>query len=497
VPRGVQTLDVRFDYLSAPRAFGPGFGRSPDVTPHLQVIAFSQLVLYPADAPADAVRIEARVRIPPGWRFDGALGRAAGAGGDIALPAVPLTTLADSPILAGEFFRTIPLTQGEAPVRLSIAADRPADLAVGADTLAGLRNLVAEAAAVFGPGHYRRYVWLTALSGVLSHDGTEHAESSDVREAERLLTDPAFGIDRRLFPHEYVHSWNGKYRRPAGLDTVNLQAPMIDDLLWAYEGLTRYYGDLVLTARSGLAGADATRDFLAYVAAQMALDRPGRAWRTLADTAIAVPAFGDAPTEWTAIRRGSDYYNEMLLIWLEADMMIRRATQGRKSLDDVCGAFFSGPERAPAVRPYARSDLIEALRRVAPLDWAGFFKARLDTISAAAPLGGLEASGWTLDFSDASSAFLADLETTEREADLSFSLGLWGDDGVVRDAIVAAETSASPLQLTLSQGDLTRTVPLDYHAGLRIPHLRRDPANPDLLKDLLAPRAAHLGERPN
>jgi predicted metalloprotease with PDZ domain len=268
---------------------------------------------------------------------------------------------------------------------LSIAADAPDDLAVSDTAIGGLKALVGGATALFGEGHYRRYVWLVSLSDTLTHDGTEHHESSDVREAENLFTQSAHAVDWRLFPHEYMHSWNGKYRRPAALDTRNYQQSMVDDMLWAYEGLTRYYADLVLTARSGLATPEQSRAYLAYVAAQMDRGRPGRMWRTLGDTATAVPAYGDAPSAWTAARRGQDYYNEMLLIWLEVDMAIRASTGGGKSLDDFCRRFFSGPEREPAVKPYTRADLIKALHDVAPLAWEEFFTLRIDTINPRAP----------------------------------------------------------------------------------------------------------------
>lgn len=525
VPQGVDALDVRFDYFSPPKAFGPGFGETPNSTRHLLIILFSQLVLYPSDASADLVMVTTKVRVPAGWKIDSALTPLSRNGDEIALPVTTLYTLADSPMLAGEYFRSFDITLGTGATRLSVAADAPADLAVNDTAVAGLQNLVAESAALFGPGHYRRYVWLASLSNRLSHDGTEHHESSDVREAATLFIDPAYAIDWRLFPHEYVHSWNGKYMRPAGLHTVNYQQPMIDDLLWMYEGLTRYYGDFVLTARSGLASTEQTRAYLAYVGAQMDRDRPGRNWRPLADTASAVPAYGDAPAAWTAIRRGPDYYNEMLLIWLEADMDIRNATRGRKSLDDFCAAFFSGPEREPAVKPYVRSDVIDALHRVAPLDWDAFLTARINAINPRAPLGGLRASGWALAYDDTPNAFIEELGKTSGTDDLSLSLGVWVDrDGTVqdvvtgspafdaglapgvrltainsrpwtagaaRDAIVAAEQASAMLELTVASGDSVQTLRVNYHDGLRYPHLTRDPFRPDLLSQVLAPRAAH------
>ena len=369
VPSQTRAIAVRFDFFSPPRSFGPGFGETPDATTHLLVLAFNQLILYPADASADAVEVSTRVHIPAGWKVDSALPLEQVSGNEVSLPVASLYTLVDSPLLAGEYFRTIPLEGGSAPARMSIAADRPGDLAVSDSMIGSLDRLLSEATALFGPGHYRRYVWLVALGDRLGHDGLEHHESSDVREAEGLFTDPAYAIVWRLFPHEYVHSWNGKYRRPDGLATRNYQQPMIDDLLWVYEGLTRYYGDFVLSARSGFASEEQTRTYLAYVAALIARARPGRDWRSIADTAAADPAYAQAPAEWESVRRGSDFYSEMLLVWLEADTLIRKQTHGRRSLDDFCRGFFAGPERAPAVRPYSRADLIGALQRTAAFDW--------------------------------------------------------------------------------------------------------------------------------
>jgi predicted metalloprotease with PDZ domain len=521
VPAGASTVEVRFDFFSPPRSFGPGFGETPDATMHLIVLAFNQLILYPAGTSADAIDVKTEVRIPDGWKLDCALPLARVSRGEVSLPVVSLYTLVDSPLLAGEYFRSIPLGAKSGSTRLSIAADRPEDLAVGDGLIHEMDRLVAEAAALFGPGHYRGYAWLVALGDRLGHDGLEHHESSDVREVEQLFTNPAYGIDWRLFPHEYVHSWNGKYRRPAGLATRNYQQPMLDDLLWVYEGLTRYYGDFVLTARSGLATPEQTRAYLAYLAALMARDRPGRDWRSIADTAIAYPGFAQAPEEWENVRRGSDFYSEMLLVWLEADTLIRKQTHGARSLDDFCRSFFAGPERAPAVRPYSRADVIAALHEVAAVDWDAFFRARVASVNPRVPLAGIEAGGWQLTYDDTPNEFLTALEKTNTEADLSLSLGLWvKPDGTVvdvvegspaftagiapamrliaidghkwtieeaRSAIVRAERSRQPIELEVASGDEVRNLRADDHGGLQYPHLRREAGKPDLLDAILAP----------
>jgi predicted metalloprotease with PDZ domain len=521
VPAGARAVEVRLDYFSPARPFGPGFGNSPNSTAHLVIVLFNQLLLYPADAAADAVDVAAKVRIPSGWTFDSALAPQHTDDGEIVLPVVSLSMLVDSPLLAGEHFRSIPLT---ANTRISLAGEAMGDLAVDHTVLSGLRNLVPEAAAVFGPAHYRRYVWLVSLGDTLAHDGLEHHESSDVRDTDRFFTDPASRIDWVLFPHEYVHSWNGKYRRPVGLATRNYQQPMLSDMLWLYEGLTRYYGDFVLAARSGLLAPEQARAYLAYVAAQMDEDRPGRDWRSLGDTATAVPAFADAPAAWTTVRRGADYYNEMLLVWLEADTAIRRRSNDKRTLDDFCRMFFSGPGPMPSVKPYERSEVIKDLHAVEPSDWNDFLSERIDAIDPKAPLDGVRNGGWTLVYDDNPNPFFQAVDTRTSSYNLSLSLGLWvKPDGSVldvvggspafvegvapgmrliaidgrewsirnaRDAIVGAEHAAKPIELRVAFGDVTREVRLNYHGGLRYPHLRRDRTRPDLLAAILAPRAS-------
>ena len=520
VPAGVSLLDVRFDYLSPPKAFADGYGRTPNASPHLVILPLNHFVLYPAAASAETTMVKARVRLPAGWKSDGALHPERVDGDVLVLPLTSLYTLVDSPVLAGEYFRSVPLT---ATTRVSIVADAPADLAVSAGVLAGMRRLEPEANAIFGPGHYREYVWLVALGDSLDRNGLEHHESTDIRDREAFFTDPARVTEDRVAPHEYVHSWNGKYRRPAGLATRNYQEPMVDDLLWVYEGMTRYLGDLLLRTRSGLATAEESRAYLAWIAARMDNDRPGRAWRSLGDTATAMPAYNDAPDEWSPMRRARDYYDEMMLVWLDADTWIRETSSGAHSLEDFCRQFFGGPERAPAVRPYSRADVVAGLKAVAALDWEGFLTARVDDINPRAPLAGIQRGGWTLSYDDTPNGFLAAREKVDGAADLSLSLGLWVKaDGTVTDVVhgspafaagvapamrllavaghkwssdaaraslVQAEKSSGPIQLVVESADLVRVLQVDYHAGLRYPHLVRDPLKADLLSQILAPRA--------
>lgn len=523
VPTGSSVIEANFDYLSPPKSFADGYGKSPNTTSDLVVLPFIQYVLYPAGMAADAIEIKADVLIPAGWKFDCALRPESVGNGRISLPQVSLYTLLDSPLLAGEYFRTVQLTDGAGATRLSIAADQPADLNIPDATVAGMKRVVAEATGLMGPGHYHEYVWLIALSDVLARDGLEHHECTDIRNAESLFTDSQRLLEGgRTEPHEYVHSWNAKYRRPLGLATRNYQEPMADDLLWVYEGMTRYLGDFVLRSRSGLVSADQARAYVAWIAAHMDAARPGRSWRSLADTATAIPAYSDAPDEWAMARRARDYYDEMLLVWLEADAMIRRQSGDQRSLDDFCRRFFAGPAGAPGVKPYTRAELVRALHEIAPLDWEGFFRSRIDAVNPHAPLQGLQLTGWRLIYDDTPNEFQTARDKVDEVEDLSLSLGLrvkadgtvtdvvtgspahlagvlpamrllaidghkW-ETGAARDAIVAAEKSTRPTELIVESGTAVHVWPVAYHGGLRYPHLVRDAAQPDRLSQIMAAR---------
>jgi predicted metalloprotease with PDZ domain len=564
VPAGATAVTVELDYLSPPAGFGGGYGETVNATNHLAIVDWHDLLVYPQGRSAAEIPIRARLRLPRGWQFDTALhregadraagehaagehfagehaagehaagerssGEPAGQAGDgpdtISFAATTLYGLIDSPVLAGDVFRTIELTDalGASPMRISLAAQRRASLEVPAARIAAWRRLPAEAAALFRSRHYREYHWLVALGDMLDENGLEHHESSDDRGHAGLLTDPApllrWGA---LLPHEYVHSWNGKFRRPEGLATADPLAPLRTDLLWVYEGLTRYLGDVLLTTRSGIRTSEQSREYLAFVAAAQDRDRPGRRWRPLADTAVAVPALGGAPPAWQAWRRGLDYYDEAMLIWLEADTVLRRQSGHARSLDDFCRAFFGGGGGFPTVEPYTADDVYTALGRLAAQDWRGFFASRVEAVHPRAPLGGLEAAGWRLVFSDRPNEYQAALAKAQDLTDLSFSLGLWlKKDGSIHDivvgspawtaglgpgmkviavdgvmwspeaaaaALLASRHATAPLELTVEQDDEIRTFKVDDHDGERFPHLERDPARPDLLAAILAPLA--------
>ncbi len=340
---------------------------------------------------------------------------------------VSLTTLVDSTLLAGRYFRDFPLG-GSPPVSLHIAADTPVALNMSSETAAHYRRLVGEATALFGATHYNRYEFLWALTDQIMPDGLEHHESSDDRSPLRaLVDDPIRRAEANLLPHEFVHSWNGKYRRPQGLATSNYQDPMVDDLLWVYEGLTEYLGD-VLAARSGLLTEEEFRGEFAHNAAAMQ-SHSAREWRSLQESTVAASLLYYQSRNWAArLRRQEDFYQESALLWLEADALIRRESKGRKSLDDFCQSFYGGRSSAPMVVPYDFDDVVKALNAVQPYDWAGFWRERLDRLRPEAPLEGLRAAGWTLTLTSTPSTMHLAHEADDKDLDLRYSLGFYVDD---------------------------------------------------------------------
>ena len=526
VPAGADTLEARLDYLTPSDA--GNFSSGPASSAEVAVLSWNTVLLYPSGAPAADLTYQASVTLPAGWRFGTALPVAGDAGGRVDFQPVSLVTLIDSPVAAGAHYRAIPVALAPVPHQIDLVADSEAALAMAPATEAAYKKLVAETQALFGAHHYREYHFLLTLSDHVASFGLEHHESSDNRLPERSLLDPELiESGAGLLPHEFVHSWNAKYRRPAGLATPDYQVPMVDDLLWVYEGLTSYLGT-VLTARSGLLSAEHSREALALIAAGLDY-RPGRTWRPLGDTARAAQVLYGTRSEWSSWRRGVDFYDEGVLIWLEADTVIRHATGGAKSLDDFCRAFYGAPSGPPEVVPYTFDDLVAALNAVAPYDWRGFFAARVDRVNPHAPLGGITGGGWKLVYTEAKNEHLALIEDAKDVVDVRFSLGLLlrdnegaADDGLVLDAvvgspaaaagvapgmkvvavngrhwspevlhaaIVAARGGGEPIELLTDNGEFYGTHAVDYHDGERVPHLLREDEQPDLLSDILAAKS--------
>jgi predicted metalloprotease with PDZ domain len=521
VPAGVTTLDADLDFLLAAPAVG--FSGGASATASLDVLSWNQVLLYPQGSPAKDIPFVASLKLPAGWKYGTALPIVKQDGDTIEFAQVPLTTLVDSPVLSGRYFRTIQLTPGQTPPHeMDIAADSSAALAMTPDTELHFRNLIAEAGALFGTRHYRDYHFLLTLSDDVAHFGLEHHESSDDRTSERSLVDDNQRIEfAGLLPHEYVHSWNGKYRRPEGLVTPDYQTPMKDDLLWVYEGLTEYLGE-VLTARSGLLAEEQWREGLAYLVATYT-HRPGREWRPLQDTADAAPFLYDATTDWSNWRRGTDFYDEGEFLWLDVDATIRALTKDKKSMNDFCKVFHGGSGGAPELKPYDFDEVVATLNGIAPNDWAGFLRARLDGLSTKTPIEALENSGWKLVYNEQPNEMAANEEALGRRADLTFTVGMTVlDDGTVadvihggtaydagvapgmrivavngeqyspdklREAIGNAKTVLNPIQFIVANGAQFKSMSMEYHDGLKFPHIERDGAKPDYLGEILHPLA--------
>src|SRR5581483_11450776 len=374
VPAGISQVDAVLDFLS-PTAEQHGFSEGSSPTAKMTVVSWKQVLLYAKGWKTDDLTYTASLRLPPGWKFGTSLPVTSHSGDQLQFAPVSLTMLIDAPVITGQYLKVVPLAQNP-PVEMDIAADSAAALEAPPEIWDQYKNLVTQTGRLFGAQHYRDYHFLYSLSDYVAHFGLEHHESDDSRVAERGLTDPRTRlIEAGLLPHEYVHSWNGKYRRPADLTTPDYEQPMQDDLLWVYEGLTSYLGDM-LTARSQLWRPDQFRDELAIIAANM--DHvPGRAWRNLQDTADAAPQLYYAPQQWTSWRRSVDFYDEDVLTWLWADAIIRQQSKGSKSLDDFCHLFHGAPSTPPMVKTYSFDDVVNTLNQVVAYDWRGFWTERL------------------------------------------------------------------------------------------------------------------------
>src|SRR5947209_779875 len=513
VPSGARELEVSFDTVTYN-------GKSSAASSKVLDLNWNQVVMYPQNTRTDAVQVTASIRLPQGWKFGTALTTAQQSNDSASFQPVTLTRLVDSPLIAGAHYRLVELTKpGETPVHvIDMVAETDAALQITEKDLASYKQLVAEAGKLFGARHYEKYHFLLTLSDETAHHGLEHHESSDNGTAEETFSDPDWhDLEADLLPHEFVHSWNGKYRRPAGLATPNYQEPMKGDLLWVYEGLTDYLGNL-LAARTGLRSPDEFRENLAYTVAMLD-HRAGRTWRPLQDTATSVQLTFNASPEWTNWRRSADYYPEGYLIWLEADTVIRQKTNGQKSLNDFCHLFYGGQSGPPQVVTYRFEDVVAALNQVAPFNWGAWLRERLDSKSPHAPAGGIENGGWKLVYNDQKNSTMNAREKTGEALDLSFSLGIIiTKDGAITDAIPgmpaytagigpgmtliavngrkyskdviraalkSAINSQQPIALLVENAEFYNTYQVDYHGGDRIPHLVRDEGKPDMLGEMI------------
>ncbi|ACI50475.1 peptidase M61 domain protein [Gluconacetobacter diazotrophicus PA1 5] len=519
VPKGVHALNLSFQILSP---VSPEEGRVV-MTPEMLNVQWNAVALYPAGYFTRQIPVQAELRLPHGWQYGTAL-RAHGPAGDVVtFDPVPFNTLVDSPLFAGRYFRRFDLAPGAAaPVTLNVMADKPAELAATDAQVKAHQDLVTQAGLLFGSHHYDHYDFLLALTNELGRIGLEHHRSSENSGPRGYFTewDKTFAV-RDLLAHEYTHSWNGKYRRPADLWAPNFNTPQRGSGLWVYEGQTQYWG-YVLSARSGLMTEPQVIDALAEVGA-MYDTRQGRTWRPLQDTTNDPVIAQRSPLSWRSWQRSEDYYSEGQLVWLDADTLIRKLSDGKHSLDDVARHFFGTNDGSFVTSTYQFADVVKALNDIQPYDWATFLRQRLDRTSTHAPLDGFTRGGYRLVYTDQPNDWVKSFAAMRHVTDFSFSLGFlvgkggtlanveWGspawqagvtrdaqlvavngeayDPDVLQDAITAArDPHAAPIALLLHMGDHYVTIAIPYHGGLRYPHLQRIPGTPDMLADILAPR---------
>jgi predicted metalloprotease with PDZ domain len=520
IPEGLSNIVVKVDYICGqPTVNSMGvdsYGNS-----RLGVINWNTCLVYPEGISVDDLLVEAELRLPPGWEFATALGKKESRAGTIQFKPEVLRHFIDCPVICGEHLRTWDLKPATLPPTfLHIVSESPAALQLEDRVIGLYRNVANEAGAIFGGGHFPAYLFLVTCSDDLGYNGVVHLTSSfyGVRERDLIDDRKRKGWVANLLPHEFVHSWCGKHRRPAGMISPNFHEPEKTSLLWVYEGLAEYLGELLIT-RSGLITPDEYRADLAATIRDL-LHTTGRHWRPLEDTAIASHLLRGRSASWQSLRRSQDYYHEGMLLWLEADAVIRERSQGRRSLDDFCLKFM-GPGRSEKIVPYDRAEVIQTLNDVEPYDWAAFLRERVDEPHDAMPLTVVERCGYRLHYSSNASAHLQEMER-EREfvsavdsIGLSFSSsgsvqtvvpGMAGDkagfapgmnvQGVngrkfttqrLKDAIADSVTKRE-IEFLVLDGDTFRTLKAAYSDGSKYLELVRNPDRPDLLSEIVKPR---------
>lgn len=518
VPSGATSLDLQFEFVSA---VAGNEGRVV-MTPDMLNLQWTAVSLYPAGYFARQITVVPSVRLPDGWQLATALESASTDTGLTTFKPISFDTLCDSPLVAGRYLKRFDLDPGGAvQVHLDVVADRPELLDAKPDQLEAHREMVRQAYKLFGSHHYDHYDFLFSLSDHMGGIGLEHHQSSEDGTVPDYFTGWDKNADtRNLLPHEFTHSWNGKFRRPADLWTPNFNVPMRDSLLWVYEGQTQYWG-YVLEARAGLLTKQQTLDAFAATAAVYD-HRIGREWRTLQDTTNDPIAAMRRPLPWLSWERSEDYYSEAELMWLDADTLIRERSGGRKSLDDFARAFFGVKDGSYVPYTYTFEDVVNALKGVETYDWTKFLRDRLEGHGPGAPLDGIARGGYKLVYTDTPTDYFKSSEARRKVTDLSYSLGiiigtegrladvLWEGpafkngltvgtqiiavDGTTFDAdrlrgtIKDAKNGGPAIELLVKNEDRYRTIRIDYHDGLRYPRLERDPSVPARLDEIVTPR---------
>ncbi|MGQ4660837.1 M61 family metallopeptidase [Lysobacter sp. F6437] len=517
VPAGVSSLDVQFDMLTPT---GGSEGRVV-MTHDMLNVQWGTVALYPSGYHAGNIAVTPSLVLPVGWQAGTALELQQRQGDTLRYDTVSFEVLQDSPVYAGRHFKRVDLDPGaDTPVMLDIVADAPKYLEYDEKQIEAHRALVDQAYKLFDSRHYDHYDFLLSLSDRMGGQGLEHHRSSENGVKPGYFSDWDSAVAARdLLPHEFVHSWNGKFRRPAGLATPNFHVPMDGSLLWVYEGQTQYWG-MVLAARSGLWDKDDALGALALVASTYASDRPGLDWRNVQDTTYDPVISARRPQPYRSYQMSEDYYNAGALVWLAVDARLRELSGGDHSLNDFASTFFGVDDGSWEVKPYVFEDVVAALDAIEPGDWATFLRSRLD--ANAPPLDGLAASGWKLVYTDTPSDYHKGVLSSRKAADYTASLGMvvskkdgkagsvrWDgpafnagiapgstmlavngyafDTGLLDEAVKAAKADGTPIELVVKHGEVVKTVKLDYREGLKYPHLERIEGTKDRLSKILQP----------
>jgi predicted metalloprotease with PDZ domain len=516
VPANVDRVTVDFTVLLN----APG---DTMATRNIAIVNWNRDLLYQNDINSHDYYVKPSVILPHGWSYGSALPGARQSGDRIDFDTVGLNMLVDSPLDMGRYYKHILLWQnGSAAQWLDAFADKPQDLDFPPQVVAEYKRMTPQALALYGSRHWNWYHSLLTLSGEIGFQGIEHHQSSDNRAPDDFMTDPREQIaSGDLLTHEFSHSWNGKYRRPADLTTLNFQIPMQTDLLWVYEGMNQYLGDL-LSFRMHIRDPKSYPEYVANIYAQMDSE-PGRLTTPIIDTTTGAPYFYEARGAYSSLRRtAGDFYTEGHLIWLAADVIIREQTAGKKSLDDFLHLYTEPAVTGPITKTYTRADVERMLGEIAPYDWHRFFDRYVYQVSQHPPYDDLEKAGWRLVYTDKPNEFGAARDAVRHSVDDWYSIGVRvSGEGRVSDvrqgspawsaglpsgakivavngqefgpealqyAIKAAQHASSSIQLLASQNGWYSTYTINYHGGLRYPHLVRIAGRPDILTHIASPR---------
>jgi predicted metalloprotease with PDZ domain len=511
VPAGVNRITVDFDILL-----------EGTLSAHQLLLAWNTVVLYPLGIDKRELMIQPSLLLPPDWKQGSSLQVTGKTENRLNFAPLSLERLIDSPVLASDYLRVVPLASSW-PAVLDIAGDSQAaiDDADDANAFTLFGKLVDQDRAMFGFRHWQTLHFLISQTGI-NFDGLEHEDSpwEAVGDAGLSKKSELESYGWPLLAHEQSHSWDGKYRRPAELySKSDYQGPERTTLLWVYEGLNEYIG-MLLATRAGFNDDAYMREYLARTSANLAHE-PGRNSTPLVDTATENWVIRTVDSGWSSLRRSQDYYDEGALIWLEADVLIREQSHGRASLDDFLRSFLGQRDTGPIVAPYTREDVEAALSAVWPYDWHGFFQKRIYEVHSQAPTDGLEAAGWRLVYNATPNTARFDANYVPIEVFAAYSIGMdvnkdgsindvWPGtpaydaglgphmtilaiDGQAYSAELLNDSIAHPangkIALIVRNFDSVQTYEIHYGGGIRHPHLERIPGSHDYLTDILAPRS--------